>query len=308
MDISVVIPVYNEERNVAILHRQLIAVLDTLKQKYEIIFVDDGSKDQTVTELLKLKKVKIIQLRKNFGQSAAMDAGFKAAQGRYVISLDGDLQNDPQDIPRLIAKLETGYEVVSGWRQKREDNFQKRIFSRLAGWLRRRMFKINIHDYGCSLKIYKKECLQDFNLYGEMHRYIPALLAGKGYRIGEIKVQHHPRKFGKTKYGFNRLIKGFLDLLYIKFWGSYSTRPLHFFGLLGILQYAGSGIIFIEQIIKAILIKKLAVGPLLLLAVLMIITGTIFIIFGFLSEILIRTYYSKNNETAYSIKQMVENK
>lgn len=306
MDISVVIPAYNEERNVAILHQKLVEVLTQLKKQFEIIFVDDGSTDTTFQQLQKLKPVKIICFRKNFGQSAAMDAGFKAAQGKLIISLDADIQNDPRDIPRLIEKLNQGYDLVSGWRKRRHDSLQKKIFSQFAGWLRRKLFRINIHDYGCSLKIYRKECLEHFDLYGEMHRYIPAIMANKGFKIGEIEVRHHPRRYGKTKYGLNRLLKGFLDLFYIKFWGDYSTRPLHFFGLLGFMQYFLSIIIFIEQTIKAVMIKKLAIGPLLLLGVLLVITGTIFIMFGFLGEILIRTYYSKTEQAPYAIKEIIK--
>ncbi|MBU1622435.1 MAG: glycosyltransferase family 2 protein [Nanoarchaeota archaeon] len=305
MDISIVIPTYNEEKNVPILHQKLVEVLSHLKLKYEIIFVDDGSTDQTYSNLLELKPVKIIRLRKNFGQSAAMDAGFKAANGKLIVAMDADLQNDPRDIPLLIEKLNQGYDLVSGWRKKRNDSLQKKLFSRFASWLRRKLFKINIHDYGCSLKIYKKECLQNFDLYGEMHRYIPAILANKGFKVGEIKVAHHSRKYGKTKYGLNRIFKGFLDLFYIKFWNDYSSRPLHFFGLLGVMQYCLSGIIFIEQIIKAFMVKALAVGPLLLLGILLVITGTIFIMFGFLGEILIRTYYSKIEDTPYTIKETI---
>ncbi|MCK4589180.1 MAG: glycosyltransferase family 2 protein [Nanoarchaeota archaeon] len=305
VDISVVIPVYNEEKNVAILHKKVKEVLDTLNKKYEIIFINDGSKDRTYEELLKLKKVKIINFRKNFGQSAAMDAGFKAIKGEIVVSMDGDLQNDPVDIPRLIAKLDEGYDVVSGWRKRRKDSLQKNFFSIFASRLRRKILKTNLHDFGCSLKAYRKECFKNFDLMGEMHRYIPPMLAWKGFRLGEVKVHHHSRKYGKTKYGLKRLFNGFLDLLYIKFWGSYSTRPLHFFGLLGFLQYGLSVVIFIEQFVKALLIKGLTVGPLLLLGVLLVITGTMFIIFGFLGEILIRTYYSKAGEKAYSIKNIV---
>lgn len=306
MDISIVIPVYNEEKNVAILHKRVKEVLESLGKKYEIIFINDGSEDRTYEELLKLKKVKIINFRKNFGQSAAMDAGFKAAKGDIVVSMDGDMQNDPGDVPQLIDKLDEGYDVVSGWRKKRKDSLQKKLFSRFASRLRRRILKTNLHDFGCSLKAYRRECFENFNLMGEMHRYIPPMLAWKGFRIGEVKVNHFSRKYGKTKYGFKRLFKGFLDLLYIKFWGTYSTRPLHFFGLLGFFQYGLSLLIFVEQFVKALILLRLTVGPLLLLGVLLVITGTMFIIFGFLGEVLIRTYYSKTNEAPYSIKEIIE--
>ena len=235
INISVIIPVYNEEKNVSILHNSLKKVLDKLKRTYEIIFIDDGSDDNTLKELVKLKKIKIIKFRKNFGQTAAMSAGFRAAKGKIIISMDGDLQNDPKDIPRLIKKINEGYDVVSGWRFKRKDSISKKFFSKIANFFRRKLINDNIHDSGCSLKIYKKECIESIDLYGEMHRYIPALLGWKGFKIGEVKVEPHARKYGKTKYGLARVFKGLLDLINVWFWRKYSFRPLHIFGGLGVI-------------------------------------------------------------------------
>src|SRR3989338_11591369 len=199
MDISIVIPVHNEEKNVGILHSYLRKVLDPMKGKYEIIFVDDGSTDNTFKELLKLKKAKIIKFRKNFGQTASMAAGFRAAQGKIIISMDGDLQNDCRDIPKLVKKINEGYDVACGWRYDRKDNIFKNTASKIANSIRGRLIKENIHDSGCSLRAYRKECFDDVELFGEMHRYIPALLGWKGFKITEVKVRHHVRKYGSTK-------------------------------------------------------------------------------------------------------------
>lgn len=305
MKLSVIIPVYNEEDNIVILYNQLIKVINNYD--YEIIFIDDGSKDNTFKNLESLNKknskVRVIRFRKNFGQTAALSAGFDSAKGDVIVTMDGDLQNDPNDIPLLINNLKY-YDVVSGWRYNRKDPlFTKKIPSKFSNWIFRKLIGLNIHDSGCSLKAYKKETLDGIKLYGEMHRFIPALIALNGYKIGEVKVKHHERKYGKTKYNFKRLLKGFLDLLYIKFWATYSTRPLHFFGLLGFLQYFLAVLIFIEQIIKAFYVGDLNLGPLLMLGVLFIVTGTLFIIFGFLGEILIRSYYK--DEKSYSIEKIL---
>ncbi len=305
MKLSVIIPVYNEEDNIVILYNQLIKVINNYD--YEIIFIDDGSKDNTFKNLESLNKknskVRVIRFRKNFGQTAALSAGFDNTKGDVIITMDGDLQNDPSDIPLLINNLKY-YDVVSGWRYNRKDPlFTKKIPSKFSNWIFRKLIGLNIHDSGCSLKAYKKETLDGIKLYGEMHRFIPALIALNGYKIGEVKVKHYERKYGKTKYNFKRLLKGFLDLLYIKFWATYSTRPLHFFGLLGFLQYFLAVLIFIEQIIKAFYVGDLNLGPLLMLGVLFIVTGTLFIIFGFLGEILIRDYYK--DKKSYSIEKIL---
>jgi len=290
--ISVIIPAYNEQDNVFPLYNELSRVLT---DKDEIIFIDDGSKDNTLQNLAHLnkkdKRVKVIRFKRNFGQTAALDVGFKQALGEVIVTMDADLQNDPKDIPRLLAKLTEGYDVVTGWRYNRKDTISKKIFSLFANFVRRRLIKDKIHDAGCTLKVFKKECINSLNLYGEMHRYITTILALQGYKVGEIKVNHRQRIHGKTKYGFKRVFKGFFDLMFIKFWNDFSSRPLHFFGSLGVMQYAIATLIFAEQMIKAIIVNELSVGPLLILVVLLLITGSLTFLFGFLAEIMVRTYY-----------------
>ena len=304
--ISIVIPAYNEEVNISIIYNQIKKVMGGLKKDYEIIFVDDGSRDNTFRNIENLHKkdkiVKCIRFRRNFGQTAAMDAGIRNSNGDIIITMDADLQNDPNDIPSLLRKLDEGYDLVNGWRYKRKDTFlSKRLPSLISNWLVRKLTKLRIHDQGCTLRAIRKNAVKDLRLYGEMHRFIPALVAMNGFKVTEVKVSHHPRRFGKTKYSFNRIIKGLLDLLYIKFWSTYSTRPLHFFGSLGFIQYIFAGLIFIEQIIKAFIIGRLNLGPLFLVGILLVLNGTLFIMFGFLGEILIRAYYKSED-----INQQIE--
>ena len=304
-ELSIVLPVKNEAANLETLHKELNEVLGKISKNYEILFIDDGSTDGSFEVMKKIQKkdsrVQIIKFRKNFGQTAAMDAGFKQAEGAVIIAMDADLQNDPKDIPKLLAKMKEGYDCVSGWRKNRQDSAGKSVASLLAHWMRQLLIKEEIHDSGCTLKAYKKECFQDVTLYGEMHRYIPALLKLKGFKIGEIIVNHRPRTRGQTKYGSARLVKGFFDLLFIKFWNDYSARPIHFFGSLGLLQYLLAVLIFIEQVLKAIyVVGSLELGPLLVLAVLLLITGSLTIMFGFLAEIMIREYYK--DRVPYSIE------
>lgn len=312
--LSIVIPIYNEDKNIEPLYYEIKETLHILEKKdkisgYEIIFVNDGSRDRSQEILMSLKKkednrLKIIQLRKNFGQTPALKAGFDNSEGDLVVTMDGDMQNDPRDIPRLIDKLNLGYDVVSGWRYKRKDRLLKKIFSRMMNNLRIMIIGDKLHDYGCSLKIYRKECLKDLELFGELHRYITAYLYIKGYKIGEIKVNHRPRKAGKTKYKFNRGLNGLLDLFYLKFWSDYSNKPLHFFGRIGFYQWIIAIILLVEQIIKAYIIGELFLGPVLMLAAVFGISGLLFIIFGFLSEITIRSYFTNENKI-YSIKKIL---
>ncbi len=232
--ISVIVPVFNEEKNVASLHNEIVNMLKRLGGLSEVIFVDDSSTDNTVKVLNELKPVTIIKLRKNSGQSAALDAGIKHASGSIIVTLDGDGQNDPADIPALLNKLKEGYDVVCGWRHKRRDSFPKRVISRGAAVLRRFLVDDNVQDAGCTLRVYKKECFEDLDLYGELHRMIPALLKWRGFKVGELKVNHRQRKFEKSKYTFMRIPKGFLDMLYVWFWRKYAYRPLHLFGGMGL--------------------------------------------------------------------------
>ena len=304
MDISIVIPVYNEGMNVNELYSRLKPVLKQLKKSHEIIFIDDGSTDNTYLDLEKLhnkdKVVKIIKFRKNFGQTAAWDAGFKHSQGNFILTMDGDLQNDPDDIPKLINKLKEGYDVVSGWRYKRQDSVSKKLFSIFSRQLRKIIIDDKVNDSGCSLKIYKKECFKDLDLHGEMHRYIIEILALRGFKIGEVKVNHLPRKKGKTKYSIIRLPKGFLDLIVIAFWQKYSSRPIHLFGGMGILM----SLLGVVTGIYLVYVKfaqgiSIANRPLLLLAVLLVVLGIQFIIFGLIADILIKMYYSGNKKNYY---------
>ena len=232
--ISIVVPVYNEEGNVEELHRQIYSVIKKNKYQAEIIFVDDGSKDKTVELMRKLKPLKMVLFRKNFGQTAAMDAGVREATGDIIIMMDGDLQNDPADIPKLLEKMDEGYDVVSGWRKNRQDSFSKKFLSRGADKLRKILIHDGIQDSGCSLKAYKKECFEFIDLYGEMHRFIPAMMKINGFKIGEIVVNHRPRVAGKTKYNYKRVVKGLLDMISVWFWRKFSDRPLHLFGEIGL--------------------------------------------------------------------------
>src|SRR3989344_977193 len=310
--LSVIVPVFNEEENVVPLYHELKGVLlDLLKRKtissYQIVFVNDGSRDRTQSLLESLrnneKHLKIIEFRKNFGQTAALKAGFTHTTGDLIVTMDGDMQNDPRDIPRLIARLNEGYDVVSGWRFNRRDTMGKRLSSKTMNILRKKLVGDSLHDYGCSLKIYRRECIKDLQLFGELHRYITAYLYIRGYRIAELKVNHRPRFKGKTKYNLKRGLNGIFDLFYLKFWASYSTRPLHFFGRLGLYQWILSLIIVMEQIIKAIIINELRFGPLLSLASMLVVTGLLFIIFGFVFEIMSRLYFKE--EEIYSIRKIL---
>lgn len=308
---SIVIPVFNEEGNIHPLYRELRPVMDGLGKKYEILFIDDGSTDRTYGAIKNIHNgdnhIKAIRLRKNFGQTAAISAGFDHSQGKIIITMDGDLQNSPKDIPKLLAKIDEGYDVVSGWRHHRQDpKFSKKLPSRLSNRLARRLTKLDLHDFGCTLKAYRKEAVKDIELYGEMHRYIPAVTAWQGYSVAEVKVEHRPRKHGKTKYGKGRLLRGFLDLINIRFWSKYSTRPLHFFGWLGVVSFIIGFLIGLYKLILRFAFNDpLEAGPLLIFAVMLVILGIQFIMFGFLGEIMIRTYY-QGKRKIYKVKEILE--
>lgn len=308
--LSVVIPVFNEAQSVPRLYSELVSVLSSLKGfSFEVVFVDDGSRDGSfgVLESIAAKdeRVRAVRFMRNFGQTAALSAGFAAAKGDVIVTMDADLQNDPRDIPALLARMEEGFDVVSGWRFRRNDPFLSKVVpSLLSNWFARRITGVAIHDYGCSLKAYSRRSVAGVKLYGEMHRYIPAILGMNGFSVSEVKVNHRQRSFGSSKYNFTRLVKGMLDLLYIKFWTTYGTRPLHLFGLLGLVQFFLAFVVFAEQVVKAFLVRSLEIGPLLLLSVLLVITGTLFIMFGFLGEIMIRTYYASAGEP-YVIEKVV---
>jgi len=296
MKLSIVIPTYNEAENVGRLYSELLPVLKALKHPYEIIYVDDGSTDGTRQKLRELnakdRTAKILFHRRNFGQTAAMDTGFKYATGDVIITMDADLQNDPADIPKLLAKMNEGFDVVSGWRKYRKDPLGKKLFSRFAGLMRRMLTREKIHDSGCTLKAYRKECFRGLDLYGEMHRYIPAILTWRGYRVTELVVNHRARQFGKSKYGMSRLFRGFLDLLVVKFWMQYSARPIHLFGGLGLscfgLGFVAGLYLLVRKLFYA---ESIANRPLLLLVVLLIILGVQFFGMGVMTDALTKIYY-----------------
>ena len=305
MDISVVVPVYNEEGNVGELHKKILEACLELEKTFEIIFVDDGSSDKTVEICKSLSNLTLIELRKNFGQTAAFDAGFKASKGKLIITMDGDLQNDPADIKLLLEKKKEGYDIVSGWRFNRKDSFSKKFFSRTADKLRKILLKDSIHDSGCSLKVYNGDALRRLDLFGEMHRFIPALLESDGYTVGEVKVSHHPRVHGETKYNWKRSVKGFVDMIFIWFWRKYASRPLHFFGGSGILlMLSGGGVLTWMIIEKLLLDASLSDRVWPLMGVFLIMLGVQFFIFGFLADIVIKNYYKGEHRMNYVVKSI----
>ena len=308
--ISVVVPVFNEEGNVRELHKEILEVCKKENYKFEIIFVDDGSKDKTPEICKELKPLKYIRMRKNFGQTAAMDAGIKLAQYDYIVTMDGDRQNDPADIPKLVNYLEENdLDIVSGWRKNRKDTVMKKFTSRVANFLRGIIVKDNIHDSGCSLKIYKKECFDHINLYGEMHRFIPALLKIKGFEVGEVVVNHRPRTAGMTKYNWKRTIKGFVDMISLRFWSKYAVRPLHIMGAGGMISIFLGIVCAIWSIVLFVLGYKMSnniMPP--LLTVFFIIVGLLMFIFGLMSDMMSKTYYGSGIDKSYSVKETIENK
>lgn len=309
MELSVVIPVLNEEENIPVLYDELKESLKDIKD-YEIILVDDGSMDGTFKVSRQLhekdKQFKVIKFRKNYGQSAALAAGFQHANGDIIVSMDGDLQNDPHDIPKLIKKINEGYDVVSGWRYNRKDRFLKKISSRTGRLMRKLILGDKIHDSGCTLKAYRKQAIKEIELMGEMHRYISEILTLNGYNVTEIKVNHRARTKGKTKYNIRKIPRGFLDLLIIYFQQKYVSRPTHLFGGIGLLaMLIGFGFGVYLAIIKYGYNKDIGNRPLLLLSVLLIIIGIQFIIFGIITDILIRIYF-RDGKTAYSIREVLE--
>lgn len=304
LDLSIVIPTYNEEGNVAELHRQLLAVLNRLGKSYEIIFIDDGSTDRTLAILATLSPVTIIRFRKNFGQTAAIDAGIKNASGNIIVTMDADLQNDPQDIPTLLATIDEGYDVVAGWRWQRKDPASKRFISRGANVLRSIFVNDGIHDSGCTLKAFRKECFDQTDLHGEMHRFIPAILRWQGFTVTEIKVRHHARMSGATKYNWKRILKGLLDMMGVWFWRKFANRPLHLFGGLGVV-IGGAG--FIIGVVIAVLrlfgVISLTNRIWPLVAVFMVLAGLQLFVSGILADIAVKQYY--RNRHTYSVKKII---
>lgn len=307
IEISVIVPLFNEEGNVKKLHEKIVEACRRLGKSFEIIFVDDGSKDDTVKEAEDLSPLKLIKFRKNFGQTAAFDAGIKEAKGDIVITMDGDLQNDPADINLLLDEMKKGYDVVSGWRWQRKDTLMKHLSSRAANLLRKILIQDNIHDSGCSLKAYKREAFANVDLFGEMHRFMPALLQLEGFKVGEVKVSHHPRVHGKTKYNWKRGLKGIVDMVSVWFWRKYSNRPLHLFGGSGVvLSLAGSAMLFWMAIEKIFFRASLSEKIWPLMGVFFVMIGLQLFIFGLMSDILMKSYYKGQGRMNYSIKEIRE--
>ncbi|MGN0428127.1 MAG: glycosyltransferase family 2 protein [Agathobacter sp.] len=307
--ISVVVPVFNEEGNVRELHREIYEVCKREGYDFEIIFVDDGSTDRTPEICKELVPLKCIRMRRNFGQTAAMDAGIKASKYDYIVTMDGDRQNDPADIPNLVKYLEEhDLDIVSGWRKHRKDTFMKKFTSRGANFLRGIIVNDGIHDSGCSLKIYRRECFNHINLYGEMHRFIPALLKIKGFRVGEIVVNHRPRTAGKTKYNWKRTFKGFVDMISLWFWGKFAVRPLHILGSAGLVSMIlgfGCGVWSLVLWIMGRKMSNNLMPP--LLTIFFIVIGLLMFVFGLMSDMLSKTYYGVGIDTSYSIKETLVN-
>ena len=312
-EVSVVVPLLNEQENIRPLYNQMTQALGN-GHDYEMIFVDDGSTDSSFDILTGLHKtdgrVKVIRFRKNFGQTAALSAGFAHAQGAIIIAIDADLQNDPADIPRMVEKLHEGYDVVSGWRKKRYDNAITRLIpSMTANWFISKITGVKLHDFGCTLKAYRREILAETRLYGEMHRFIPALASWSGARICEVVVNHRPRTAGRAKYGLGRTWKVMLDLITVKFLGAYSTKPIYVFGGLGFasgLTAVVSGLAVLYQ--KFISSQQLPMNrnPLLVLTAMLITTTVQFILMGLLAELLVRTYHESQNRPTYVIREILK--
>jgi len=310
-EISVFLPVYNEEPNLLPLHAKLDEALTRLGRAAEIIYVDDGSTDGSLRVLREVaerdERVRVVALKRNYGQTAAMAAGIDAAHGDVLIPMDADLQNDPADIIRLLDKLDEGYDVVSGWRKNRQDKLITRkipsmIANRLISWIG----GVPLHDYGCSLKAYRREALQDVRLYGEMHRFIPIYASWVGARVSEIPVEHHPRTMGKSKYGLSRTLKVVFDLMTIKFMASYQTKPIYVFGSFGMLAFlvsvvAGLYAIFLKVFHKADFVQT----PLPILAIVVFAVGVQFLLMGLLAEMLVRTYHESQEKSIYAVREKI---
>lgn len=308
--LSIIVPLHNEEKNIGPLYEKIMAVLDQLGHTYEIVLVNDGSCDSTprlINEMAKNNpRLKVLHLRRGFGQTAAMSAGIDHAAGEVLIPMDGDLQNDPEDIPHLLEKLDEGYDVVSGWRKDREDHFLRTVLSRIANSMISFLSDVPLHDYGCTLKAYRREVIKGVRLYGEMHRFIPIYAYWQGARVTELPVRHHPRIHGVSNYGFERTIKVVLDIIVIKFMGAYYHKPIYVFGALGLfcllLSFLGGVFAVGLKWFKNI---SLIQTPLPLLSVLLTVLGVMAILMGLIAEMLVRTYYESQNKPTYLIRDKV---
>ncbi len=312
LSLSVVIPLYNEGENVAPLYNELSAALDGLGRTYEVIVVDDGSTDDSFARLSEVQRRdprwRIIRFRRNFGQTAGFAAGFAAARGEIVVTSDADLQNDPRDIERLLVKLDEGYDIVSGWRTERKEPFlSRRVPSMLANRMISGATQVVLHDYGCSLKAYRSEVVKNVRLYGELHRFIPALASWMGVRVAEVPVNDRKRQFGKSKYGIGRTFRVFLDLITVRFLLGYSTRPLHVFGGAGLASFGAGFLIGVYlTFVKLVLGESIGTRPLLSLAILLVVLGVQMLSMGLLAEMITRTYHEAQNKPIYAIREQLD--
>jgi glycosyltransferase involved in cell wall biosynthesis len=313
--LSVVIPVYNEEENVQPLHNSIREALSDLDKPWEVVYIDDGSSDDSLSILESIaaenpETTIVIAFRRNFGQTAAVAAGIDFAHGEIIVLMDADMQNDPADIPLLLQKIDDGYDVVSGWRRNRKDAFISRTLpSRIANWLISFVTGVHLHDYGCTLKAYKREVITDFRLYGEMHRFIPAYAHSVGAKITEVPVTHHPRKYGKTKYGINRTFKVILDLFTVKFLLSYANKPIYLFGGVGVFMMAASvfmlGFLFIRKLLFQTSVVQ---SSFFLIGIMLMILGVQSILMGLIAELLARTYHESQHKPTYNIRRVINDR
>jgi glycosyltransferase involved in cell wall biosynthesis len=311
-NLSLVVPVYNEAENLRLLFDAIHEALDPLPRPWEVVFVDDGSTDDSLNVLNELAEqdsqhVRVVSFRRNFGQTAAIVAGLDYAQGEIIVLLDADMQNDPADIPMMLGKLDEGYDLVSGWRKARKDSYLTRTLpSNLANWLISRVTRVRLHDYGCTLKAYRRDVLEGFRLYGEMHRFIPVFANWVGARITEVQVNHHHRKYGKTKYGLERTLKVILDLFTVKFLVSYSLKPIYLFGGTGLGLIFGGGVMLFYLFVRRILGTISVLGsPFFQLAVMFLILGFQSFLMGLIAEMLVRTYYESQRKPIYRVRKTV---
>jgi glycosyltransferase involved in cell wall biosynthesis len=311
-DLSIVVPIRNESASIPQLYEELRDMLERFGRPYEILFVEDGSTDDSFALLAAVQKrdahVRVIRFRKNFGQTAAFAAGFAHARGRLVVTSDGDLQNDPRDIPALVARIDEGVDIVCGWRRERKDPFlSRRLPSKVANWLISWSTGVPLHDYGCSLKVFRAEVVKPLKLYGEMHRFLPAIASAAGVEIAEVVVNHRARQHGRSHYGISRTIRVVLDLLTVKFLLNYATRPLQIFGLVGLLMgLAGLAITGGLSYVKLVFHQSIGTRPLLLLGILLIFTGVQLVTLGLLAELQTRTYHESQNKPTYAIREIRE--
>jgi glycosyltransferase involved in cell wall biosynthesis len=311
MDLSLVVPVYDEEENLPLLYDAVLGVIPPLGLEWELVLVDDGSRDHSLDILKELAKrdpehIRVVALRRNFGQTAAIAAGIDHSCGEIIVLLDADLQNDPQDIPRMLELIHEGYDVVSGWRKDRQDNFATRTLpSHLANRLISWVTGVNLHDYGCTLKAYRREVITGFRLYGEMHRFIPVYADSVGARLIEIPVHHHPRRFGKAKYGLERTVKVVLDLFTVKFLSSYANKPIYLFGGTGMVMIAISLVVLFLLLIRRIFLSvAVLTSPFFSLAMMVAILGFQSILMGLIAELLVRTYHESQGKTTYTVRSL----